>query len=133
MEPDVRWVQRLANLKLAVQSLREALALPEPDKFQRAGIVQYFEMAFELSWNAVKDYLESQGFEQVSSPRAALKKAFEHGILQDGHGWLQGLEDRNLTSHTYNEGVARQVEDLARYRYLPLFMALISELESRAV
>jgi len=131
MERDVRWVQRYANLKLAVNSLDEALRIPHPDKFQRAGIVQYFEMAFELSWNTVKDYLESEGFEGVSSPRAAVKKGFEQGLIVDGHGWIKGLEDRNLTSHTYNEDIAVEVEGLVRTKYLSLFHELLEELGKR--
>jgi len=131
MKADVRWVQRLANLRLAVNSLSEALAIPHPDKFQRAGIVQYFEMAFELSWNTLKDYLEAEGFEEVSSPRAALKKGFEVGLLQDSHGWIEGLENRNLTAYTYNEDVAIEVERLVRGKYFALFQALIAVLEQR--
>jgi hypothetical protein len=35
------------------------------------------------------------------------------------------LEDRNLTSHIYNETTARQVEDMIRNTYAPLFRELV--------
>jgi len=35
------------------------------------------------------------------------------------------LEDRNLTSHIYNETIARQVEDLIRKTYASLIRALV--------
>ena len=60
--------------------LENALQIPEPDIVQKAGIIQFFEMSFELAWNMVKDYLEEQGFIDIKSPRGTLKKAFEIGI-----------------------------------------------------
>lgn len=127
---DVRWRQRLQNFEKALGWLERALAIPHPDIVQRAGMVQFFEMAFELAWNVLKDYLEAQGFLDVASPRSALKKAFEVGLIADGRAWLKGLEDRNLTSHTYDEATAAQVEQLVRTQYLPLFQALRAKLES---
>lgn len=127
---DVRWRQRLQNFEKALGWLEKALAIPHPDIVQRAGMVQFFEMAFELAWNVLKDYLEAQGFLDVASPRAALKKAFEIGLIGDGRAWLKGLEDRNLTSHTYDEATAAQVEQLVRTQYLPLFQALKTRLAS---
>jgi hypothetical protein len=34
-------------------------------------------MGYEPAWNMLKDFLEAQGFDDVKSPRSALKKAFE--------------------------------------------------------
>ncbi|HUX43094.1 MAG TPA: nucleotidyltransferase substrate binding protein [Rectinemataceae bacterium] len=124
MEPDIRWIQRLSNLRSALKNLDIALAIENPDVVQRAGMVQFFEMCFELSWNTVKDYLEAQGFGDLKSPRASLKKAFQIGLIQDGATWLKGLEDRNLTSHMYNEEVAREVETMIRDLYAPLIHSL---------
>jgi nucleotidyltransferase substrate binding protein (TIGR01987 family) len=122
--PDVRWRQRFQNYQKALDWLEKALAVPQPDVIQRAGMVQFFEMTFELGWNVLKDYLEAQGFAEVSTPRAALRKAFEVGLVEDGRAWLKGLEDRNLTSHTYDEATAAAVEAFVRTTYLPLFRAL---------
>jgi len=124
LEPDIRWIQRLSNLRSALKNLDIALAIENPDVVQRAGMVQFFEMCFELSWNTVKDYLEAQGFGDLKSPRASLKKAFQIGLIQDGATWLKGLEDRNLTSHMYNEEVAREVETMIRDLYAPLIHSL---------
>ncbi len=125
MGTDIRWQQRLENLKKARENLEAALAIPEPDVVQRAGMVQFFEICFELSWNVLKDYLEAQGFVEINSPRAGIKKAFEIGLITDGAAWLKGLEDRNLTSNIYNETTARQVEDMIRNTYAPLFRELV--------
>ncbi|MBV5327462.1 MAG: nucleotidyltransferase substrate binding protein [Chlorobium sp.] len=125
MGTDVRWLQRLDNLKKALDNLEVALAIQEADMVQRAGMVQFFEICFELSWNVLKDYLEAQGFVNITSPRGSIKKAFEIGLITDGSAWLKGLEDRSLTSHIYNETIARQVEELIRNRYAPLIRVLV--------
>lgn len=82
------------------------------------------EMSFELAWNVVKDYLEEQGFADIKSPRGALKKAFEMGMLENGHDWMDLLQDRNLTAHTYDEQKATDMEQLISNKYFPLLNAL---------
>jgi nucleotidyltransferase substrate binding protein (TIGR01987 family) len=125
---DIRWVQRFHNFQKSLLNLEQALQLPELDLFQRAGLVQFFEMTFELGWNTLKDYMEEQGVADVATPRAVLKKAYELGLISDGRAWLKGLEDRNLTSHTYNETTAEKVVALIRDQYAPLFQDLRSSL-----
>jgi nucleotidyltransferase substrate binding protein (TIGR01987 family) len=124
MQRDIRWQQRFQNFERALRSLEEALAIEQPDVVQRAGLIQFFEIAFELAWKLLKDYLEAQGFTEVKSPRAVLKQAFEVELIGDGHQWLQGLQDRNLTAHTYNEETAVLVENLVRQTYYPLLSQL---------
>jgi len=125
VQPDIRWKQRYANFSLAVGNLAASLRLEEPDIFQRAGMIQFFEMSFELAWKTLKDYLEYQGVQDIKSPRAVIKKAFEIGVVQDGETWLRGLEDRNMTAHTYDETSAREVEKLIRETYFPLLERLL--------
>ena len=131
MEHDIRWVQRLQNFQKALKGLNTALSIVSPDEIQRAGMIQFFEMTFELSWNLLKDYLEEQGFTEVSSPRAALKMGFSQGLVADGHSWMKLLEDRNLTSHTYNEEVALEVEGVVRLKYHRLFLDLVEAFQEK--
>lgn len=121
---DIRWIQRFRNFTKSMNYLEEALQIAHPDIVQKAGIIQFFEMSFELAWNMVKDYLEEQGFVDVKSPRSALKKAFEMNILENGHDWMDLLQDRNLTAHTYNEEKATEMEQLIQNKYFPLLKAL---------
>lgn len=121
---DIRWIQRFTNFSKAMKHLENALQIPNPDIIQKAGIIQFFEMSFELAWNMVKDYLEEQGFVDIKSPRIALKKAFEMGMLENGHDWMDLLQDRNLTAHTYDEQKATEMEQLISNKYFPLLRAL---------
>ncbi len=122
---DVRWEQRFLNYTKSMRYLEDAFQIPDPDIVQKAGIIQFFEMSFELAWNMVKDYLEEQGFVEIKSPRGALKKAFEIGILENGHDWMDLLLDRNLTAHTYDEQKATDMEQLIHNKYFPLLKALL--------
>ncbi|WP_198669903.1 nucleotidyltransferase substrate binding protein [Cognataquiflexum aquatile] len=121
---DIRWKQRFQNYEKAMGYLEQALQIPNPDIVQKAGIIQFFEMSFELAWNMVKDYLEDQGFVDIKSPRGALKKAFEMNILENGHDWMDLLQDRNLTAHTYDEQKATEMELLIQNKYFPILKAL---------
>ena len=121
---DIRWKQRFQNFEKSLHYLEDALNIKQPDMIQRAGIIQFFEMSFELAWNMLKDYLEEQGFIDVLTPRSALKKSLEIRLIQNGSEWMKLLEDRNLTSHTYDEATALEVETLIRQNYYPMLKKL---------
>ena len=125
---DIRWKQRFQNFEKAKALLENALEMKQPDIIYRAGIIQFFEMTFELSWKTLKDYLQEQGFAEIKTPRESIKKAFEIGLLKNGHKWMKALEDRNLTAHTYDEATAIEVERLIRNDYYPLLDNLYSTL-----
>jgi nucleotidyltransferase substrate binding protein (TIGR01987 family) len=122
---DTRWIQRLSNFNKAISSLSVSLKEDTSSNITlRAGLIQFFEMTFELAWKTLKDYLNELGFEEVNSPRSAIKKAFEIGLIEDGHLWMKALEDRNLTAHTYEEETAVEVERLIRESYYPMILEL---------
>ena len=79
---DVRWKQRLQNFGKAFNHLKSAIQINNPDIVQKAGIIQFFEMSFELAWNTMKDYLQDQGYPDIKSPKESIKKAFEIGFIE---------------------------------------------------
>ena len=121
---DIRWKLRFQNFEKALNYLEEAIAIKNPDIIQKAGLIQFFEMSFELAWNTIKDYLEEQGFVDIKSPRASIKKAFEIGLIEHGHLWIELIENRNLTAHTYDEKTANEVDKLIRENYYALLKEL---------
>src|SRR3989338_6066348 len=105
-----RFEERKKELNEAVLRLREAVAQPENDMV-RDSVIQRFEFSFELAWKTLQLYLEHQGLE-AGSPRQALKAAFVEGIIPDAEEadvWLKMLEDRNLTTHTYHQELAKAI------------------------
>lgn len=128
--PDIRWKQRFTNYEKAVQLLADAAQLESPSEVERAGLIQFYEMAFELAWKLLKDYLEEEGF-MVNSPRQTIKQAFQAGLLDEGQVWMEALTDRNLTSRTYNETIAEQVADQIRARYYPALCQLHETMKAK--
>lgn len=124
LNENIRWKQRFENFTKSFDYLKKALQIDDPDFTQRAGIIQFFEMSFELAWKTMKDYLEDQGFIEVKSPREAIKKSFEIGLISEGELWLKALADRNLTTHTYDEETALELDNLIRNAYVLLLIEL---------
>jgi len=128
---DIRWRQRFNNFEKSYKLLNQYINQPIENELERAGIIQFFEIAFELSWKLMKDYLEAQEF-QVRSPREAIKQAYQIELIDDGHIWINALADRNLTVHTYDEKLAeKMVKDIIQ-NYYPelkkLYDKLVKEL-----
>lgn len=127
---DIRWKQRFAHFRKAFSLLEQTMTIAHPSDAERAGLIQFFEMAFELAWKVLKDYLEEEGF-TVQSPRDTIKQAFQAGLLENGHIWLEALKDRNLTVHTYEEKIAVAVEQKIREAYFPALLTLFRTFEAK--
>ncbi|MBI1954491.1 MAG: nucleotidyltransferase substrate binding protein [Proteobacteria bacterium] len=78
------------------------------EDLQRDASIQRFEFTFELAWKALKDFYYEKGV-ALNSPKDVFRHAFASGDIQDEALWLNMLQDRNLTSHTYNEDLSREV------------------------
>jgi nucleotidyltransferase substrate binding protein (TIGR01987 family) len=129
---DIRWKQRFQQFRKAFVLLQQAIGIDEPSVVERAGLIQFFEMAFELGWKLLKDYQEAEGY-TIASPRDAIKQAYQAGLVLAGHDWIDALEDRNLTTHTYNEQTAVEVEQKIRHTYYPLLLDLQRSFAERVV
>jgi nucleotidyltransferase substrate binding protein (TIGR01987 family) len=116
---------RLTSLRNTVVRLSEALVVAETD-VSRDAAIQRFEFCFELAWKAVQERARNEGLD-CQSPKGCLKLAFKSGWIQDESGWLAMIEDRNRTSPTYDEQLAKDV-----YRrlsqHLPLLHVLVTKL-----
>jgi nucleotidyltransferase substrate binding protein (TIGR01987 family) len=118
---------RLVSLRNAAVRLREALAVAETD-VSRDAAIQRFEFCFELAWKAVQERTREEGLD-CQSPKGCLKLAFKTGWIEDEQGWLAMIEDRNRTTHTYDEQLARDM--FGRLPgYLPLSEALLFKLRT---
>lgn len=115
---DLRSKQRFQNFEKAYSTFSSILDIKNPNEAERMGLIQAFEIIFELSWKLLKDYLTEQGH-IIKSPREAIKQAYQNEIIKDGHTWLNALENRNETVHTYNETIAKEVDTKIRKEYAP--------------
>jgi len=128
-EKDIRWKQRFQNFQKAFKLLGRTLEIIEPSEAEIGGTIQFYEMSFELACKTIKDYLTEQGF-TVKTPRQAIKQAFQIDLIDDGHLWMDALDDRNLTTHTYDEKTAIKVLSAIRNKYYPALKQLYTDLKS---
>ena len=115
---EIRWKQRFENFNKSYTLLKKYSSGPIVTELEKAGIIQFFEMTFELGWKVLKDYLESEGY-IVKSPRETIKQAFQVGIIENGHVWIDALSNRNLTTHTYDEELANKMTQEKKKINLP--------------
>ena len=132
MLEDIRWIQRFSNFERAFLLLQDSLKTEQLSILERAGLIQFFEMTFELSWKLLKDYEETEGF-IVKTPREAIKQAFQSGLISNGHDWIDALQDRNLTAHTYNEETAIAVEAKIRDKYFQLLAEVYAYFQNKII
>ncbi len=129
MEPlkDIRWKQRFENFEKTYLLLEKYSKQELKTELERAGIIQFFEITFELSWKVLKDYLEAEGF-MVKTPRETIKQAFQIGLIEKGHVWMDALSKRNLTTHTYDEELALKFVNEITEKFLPAFKEIYEKL-----
>lgn len=123
-DPDVGWHQRSRSFGKAFVFLSEAVRLAgerELSPLEKQGLIQAFEFTHELAWNVLKDYLESQGVQEVVGSKGATREAFKNGLLADGEVWMDMIKSRNQTSHTYNEKTANEITEAILTRYCAQF------------
>lgn len=112
----------------AVARLREALDdyKKMPLDSIRDGVIQRFEFCTELAWKTMREYLLDQGYTEINSPKAVVKQAFAFGMIQDQQAWIDLLNDRNLTSHVYDEATAKVIFERIENQHIALFDAALA-------
>ena len=78
----------------------------------RAGVIQYFEVAYELSWKLMQRWLqENIGADYVNGLNRPdfYRLAAENRLISDSARWVDYHRARNATSHTYNEEAVENV------------------------
>lgn len=131
---DIRWKQRFQNFSRAFLLLREAFEMDYNvmDAMHKEAYVQRFEFTLELAWKTLKDIMEYDGivFEKIS-PRNVIRDAYQYKYINDVETWIKMIEDRNLTSHTYNFEIFEKVLIEVRKSYYFALDNFYSELLKR--
>ncbi len=120
--------ERLQAAAAALATLDELVgqATPPPGdpRVIRDAAIQRFEYTFEAVWKAAQHFLREHEGLELASPKSVIRACREVGLLneeQATHG-LAMVDDRNLTVHTYNEKLARQI-----WNQLPHYAALMRQ------
>jgi len=127
----------LSPLQKALASLLVAIERTErerSDDMLRDSVIQRFEYTYELCWKMLKRRLEMD----VPSPelidgmsfREMIREGAERGMIDDPLVWFEYRQKRNLTTHTYDEAVAKDVY-LAAVAFAADAQALLAALLQR--
>ena len=113
----------LDSLRKSIQALTDLLAVSENDTRMgqlseverngiRSGVIQNFEVTYELSWKLMARWLNTQigaGIADGVTRRQLFRLAAENRLVPDVDLWMQHHEARNATTHIYDEEKAVEV------------------------
>ncbi|CUO45179.1 nucleotidyltransferase substrate binding protein [Clostridium disporicum] len=119
------------NLKKAYSRLKEVSDLYDgKDDIIRDSLIQRFEFTYELTHKTLREFMKYLGVTLENSfPRTIFKKAYVNNLISDDKVWINLLEDRNSTSHIYNENLADEVADRIVKYYVDAIGELVDNLE----
>jgi nucleotidyltransferase substrate binding protein (TIGR01987 family) len=129
---DIRWLQRFQNYQKAFAQLTQAVDLSRQralSKLEQQGLIQGFEYTHELAWNTLKDFLEARGAAAIFGSRDTTRAAFTAGLIDQGEVWMQMIQSRNQSTHTYNEEMMTQIVTAVIQTYMAEFTKLQSKFE----
>ena len=128
----------IAQLQLKLQDYHRAMkrlqvavnSKPDANGIYLDATIQRFEFCFELAWKLMKAMLDYEGIE-ASSPRSSIREGWKQAMIDNAEDWLQMQEQRNLSSHTYNESTAQDIYEKIRSKYIDLLTAFEQEAAER--
>lgn len=128
---DIRWIQRYNNYCKALEQLKKAVELSKTrnlSELEEQGLIQAFEFTHELAWNTLKDFLGQRGNQNIYGSKDAVREAFNYGILENGETWMEMIQSRNRSSHTYDEKIAKEIAAAVTEKFYQEFVFLQQKL-----
>lgn len=129
---DIRWKQRFANFERAIARFTEIVnqAKSGLTDIEKEGLIQRFEFSHELAWKVMKDFLTFEGIQNIIGSRTAVREAFNKAIIEDGQIWMDMIDSRYETVHTYNDDVLEKQFNKIVNIYHPEFLKFEQKMKS---
>lgn len=120
------------NFEAALSKLIEFKKLYDGSEIHRAGIIQAFEFTFEQCWKAIQKRAGTEGL-VLASPKKAIEWAMANSWIPTAkeNTWLEMMNDRNLTSHTYRDQAAQAVATRVLDTYLREFSSVLGKMKTQ--
>ena len=118
---------KLDSFKKSVNNLK-SIFIEVKTPIVRDAAIKRYELCYELAWKSIQEALRSEGLEICKSPKNCFKQAFKQDWIEDEEGFADMVQNRNLTTHTYDENLADEIYD-SLSKYLVLFEILLEKLE----
>ena len=78
----------------------------------------------------MKDFLKEKGIQGIIGSRDAVRLAFQNEIITDGQIWMDMIESRNKTVHTYLDEILEHEYYLIKNSYFPMFTAFYEKMKT---
>ena len=103
--------KRMEAAARALDRLRDMTDKEELSDVERDALIQRFEFCFEILWKCGRDYLLAEEGLDAASPKKVIRLLREVGLLEaeETEKMLSMSNDRNMTVHTYDEGLAKEM------------------------
>lgn len=115
------------NASKAFKALKRSLARDwHNDAELRDSVIQRFEFTVETCWKLYQAYFKEGGID-LDTPKATFKQLLKAGVLDEDETKLalDMIDDRNRSSHTYNEELAIDISNKVP-DYVPIFEKMLS-------
>jgi nucleotidyltransferase substrate binding protein (TIGR01987 family) len=81
----------------------------------KAGVVQNFEVTYELCWKFIQRWINlnrtEQEVDQARTKKDIYRLAAKYSLIKDPLAWFEYGDARNLSAHTYNSNNVKAVLD----------------------
>jgi len=104
----------LNSLNMVLNKIKETNHEHENYTEFRDSSIQRFEYCVDTFWKFMREYIEKKyGTITVASPKPVIKACVDLKLIDadDYASFIKMINDRNLTSHAYNEELAEQISN----------------------
>ncbi len=114
----------LEEFAKAINAFELALNAEKTD-LHRDATIQRFEFCVELAWKCSKKILGLSS----NAPKTIVRELAQEGIITSALAWIEFVDLRNMTSHTYKQELAEEVYKKCR-PFLKEAQSLLQKLQS---
>ena len=121
-----RWQLRFQSFEKAYKrfSVLASIDFDQASDIEKEALIKRFEYTYELSKNLLKDYLMDQDNISKFSAKDIVRYAYRNGYISDGQLWIDAVDYRNKTIHTYHPRILDQTVCFAQEKFLPMLKEL---------
>jgi nucleotidyltransferase substrate binding protein (TIGR01987 family) len=113
-------IAALKSLEISIHEFNELNTIDRYHEIVRDSVIKRFEYSIDIFWKLLKEYLEEKlGMMPPAAPKGVFKAAVDAQIIsiEEEIELRLLIENRNLTSHTYNIDLAEAVAQLVPKHY----------------
>lgn len=100
-----------------------------------SGYINHFSKTLELAWKLQKSILEYEGVSEAEtgSQKQIIRLSYKYGLIANSEKWLVALDDRNLSTHIYDEKGISEAYNKIKSEYVDLIDSFTNNAIDRVI